>query len=208
MSLSPGKLILNYKMEYAKDILRENSHSIEETAIYCGFSGITNFSRKFKQEFGLCPSKYREDVMSNRNNLEDWKLPLNKKCFDRLVSLKTEIKWLDKFLCIVIDNLDNEFFSVEILSSKLFMSKSNLNRKVKAVFGCSTIGAIRDFRLQYAIELIIRERKSITEAASLAGFFDIAHFSHFFKQKFGCPPSKYRNDTVFFPFVNQLKEVL
>lgn len=208
MSFSPGKLILHYKMELAKHILDINMYSIEETALYCGFSGVASFSRKFKQEFGISPSEYRENALTTGFRLNDWKIPLDEASFNKLILLKNENKWLAKLLVIVFSNLDNESFSIEMLSSKLFMSSPNLNRKVKSLFGFPTIHLLRDIRLQYAAELIILQNKSVTEAASLAGFFDIAHFSRYFKQTLGCSPSMYRVGIFFFPFVDLLKKEL
>ncbi|MBF4492999.1 helix-turn-helix domain-containing protein [Flavobacterium sp. MR2016-29] len=208
MSFSPGKLILYYKMELAKHILNLNKYSIEETAVYCGFSGVANFSRKFKQEFGLSPSAYRENGLITGFKPEDWKIPLSNECFNKLIQLISEYKWLAKLLVIIIDNLDNEAFSIEILSNKLFMSPSNLNRKAKALFGFPAIRLLRDIRLQYAAELLMLEKKSITEAASLAGFFDISHLSRVFKQNFNCSPSKYKDYNNVFPFVDLLRKEL
>ncbi|MCV9927329.1 helix-turn-helix transcriptional regulator [Flavobacterium sp. LS1R49] len=208
MSFSPGKLILHYKMELAKHFLDLKKYSIEETALNCGFSSAANFSRKFKQEFSLSPSAYRENGLTTGFKPDDWKIPLSNECFTKLIQLKSEYIWLAKLLVIVIDNLDNETFSIEILSNKLFMSSSNLNRKVKSLFGLPVIRLFRDIRLQYATELLILQEKSITDAASLAGFFDIAHFSRVFKQNFKCPPSKYKNDISLFPFVGLLKKQL
>jgi AraC-like DNA-binding protein len=113
---------------------------------------------------------------------------------------------LAKLFVIVIDNLDNDLFSIEELSRKLFMSPSNLNRKVKCLFGFSTLRLVRDLRLQHAAELLSTQNKSVTEAASLAGFFDAAHLSRYFKQTFGCPASDYRNINVCFSCIDKLKE--
>jgi AraC-like DNA-binding protein len=208
IQFSPGKLILHYKMELAKHVLDLNKFSIEETALHCGFSGVANFSRKFKQEFGLSPSEYREKSLIIVFKPNDWKIPLDNKSLDKLIQLKDKNKWLGKLLVVIINNLDNELFSIEMLSSELFMSSSNLNRKVKSLFGCPTTCLLRDIRLQYAAELIVLQNKSVTEAGSLAGFFDIAHFSRVFKQNFLCSPSKYKADNFFYPFVDMLKNEL
>jgi AraC-like DNA-binding protein len=206
MSFSPGKLILYYKMELAKNMLDINRHSIEETALYCGFSGVTSFSRTFKQEFGVCPSEYRGNALTAGFKRNEWKIPLDDRCFNKLILLQNENKWLAKLLVILINNLDNESFSIEMLSRELSMNSSNLNRKVKSLFEFSTVRLVRDIRLQYAAELIILQNKSVTEAASLAGFFDIAHFSSYFKQTLGYSPSKYKASIFFFPFVDLLRK--
>jgi len=205
ISYSPGKLILHHRMELAKQMLGLSPHSIEEIAHQCGFSGLTGFSRKFKQEFGNSPSEYRKKTLGETTELWSWKIPLSENYFNQLLQLKNKNIWLAKLLTIVIDNLDNELFSIEELANKLFMSYSNLNRKVQHLFGFSTTRLVRDLRLQHAAELLSTQKKSVTEAASLAGFFDAAHLSRYFKQNFGCSPGEYRNTKLHFPCIDVLK---
>lgn len=202
---SPGKLILHHRMELAKQMLGSGSHSIEEIANQCGFNGLTSFSRTFKQQFGSSPSEYRKKTLDEESERLSWKIPLSKNYFNELLRLKNKNKWLAKLLTIVIDNLDNESFSIEELANNLFVSSSNLNRKVQHLFGFSTARLVRDLRLQHAAELLSTEKKSVTEAASLAGFFDAAHLSRYFKQNFGCSPGAYRNTTLHFPCIGLLK---
>ena len=205
MSLSPARLILHYRMQLAKEYLTTNTYTIEEVALSSGFGGIAHFSRKFKYEFKCSPSAYRENESDLGFNNE-WKVPLNDLCFDKLMRLQKENSWLKKMLTIMIDNLDNERFTMELLADRLFMSPSTLNRKVKTVFGFSTMHLLRDIKLQYAIELIVIQKKSITEAAFFAGFFDIAHFSRVFKQSFDCAPGQYSTNVALFPFVDLLRK--
>ncbi|WBX77724.1 AraC family transcriptional regulator [Tenacibaculum ovolyticum] len=114
--------------------------------------------------------------------------------------------WLNKLLIIIIENLDNDLFSIEELSSKLFMTSSNLNKKVQHLFGTSTMKLVRNLRLQYAAELLNTQNKSVTEAASSAGFFDAAHLSRYFKEAFDCSPGEYRNIVPFFICIEKLKK--
>jgi AraC-like DNA-binding protein len=193
-------------MEYAKQMLDSSSHSIEEIANQCGFNGLTSFSRTFKQEFGNSPSEYRKMTLDETTELWSWKIPFSENYFNQLLQLKNKNIWLAKLLTIVIDNLDNELFSIEELANRLFISSSNLNRKIQHLFGFSTARLVRDLRLQHAAELLSTQNKSATEAASLAGFFDVAHLSRYFKQNFGCSPGEYRNVNVFFFCIDKLKE--
>ena len=195
-------------MELAKQYLISNLYSIEEIAHYCGFSTIGNFSRKFKQEFGINPIRFRHNSLSPGFKSNDWKIPLDINSFNKLIRLKTENKWVVKILFIIINNLDKELFSIEILAQKLFMSSTTLNRKVKSLFGFPTARLLRDIRLQYGTELIVLHKKSVTEAASMAGFSDVAHFSHCFKENFGCSPKNYSAPSTFFPFIDFIRKEL
>jgi transcriptional regulator GlxA family with amidase domain len=192
-------------MEYAKQMLDSSSHSIEEIANQCGFNGLTSFSRTFKQEFGNSPSEYRKKALDETTKLWSWKIPLSENYFNQLLQLKNKNIWLAKLLTIVIDNLDNELFSIEELANKLFISSSNLNRKIQHLFGFSTARLVRDLRLQHAAELLSTQNISVTEAASLAGFFDVAHLSRYFKQTFDSSPNEYRNTNRCFPCIDGLK---
>lgn len=106
---------------------------------------------------------------------------------------------------LIVDNLDNDLFSVEELSQKLYMSSSNLNRKVQRLFGFSTLKLVRDLRLQHASELLNIKDKSVNEAAEGAGFYDAAHLSRYFKETFGCSPNDYRDINLTFSVIDKLK---
>lgn len=95
-------------------------------------------------------------------------------------------------------------FSVESLANQLFISNSNLNRKIKKLFGVTTIGLIKSIRLQNAAELLNIYNKSVSEAAMLSGFYDTAHLSHYFKPVFGYSPNDYRGITPFYTCIDIL----
>ncbi len=202
----PGKLILHHRMELAKQLLHKGLHPVNEIAQQCGFSSLDGFSRTFRQEFGNSPTAYRDSTAGELPALLSWKLPLNEQYFEQLIQLRNKNAWLANLLVIVVNNLDNELFTVEELSGLLFMSSSNLNRKVQRLFGFSTVKLVRDIRLQHAAELLTVQKKTVNEAAMLAGFFDAAHLSRYFKQAFGCPPGNYRNIINFFSCINKLNQ--
>ena len=54
------QLINGYRIELAKELLVKNELTVSEIAFNCGFKGIRNFNRVFKQMTGLEPSSYAE----------------------------------------------------------------------------------------------------------------------------------------------------
>ena len=54
------QLINGYRIELAKELLVKNELTVSEIALQCGFKGIRNFNRVFKQMTGLEPSSYAE----------------------------------------------------------------------------------------------------------------------------------------------------
>ena len=47
------------RMLEAKKMLLENSKSISEISMLCGYKFVQNFTKAFKQEFGITPDKFR-----------------------------------------------------------------------------------------------------------------------------------------------------
>ncbi len=59
MGCSPHQWLTRLRVEQAKTILRENSISLIDIALACGFSSHAHFSNTFRQLVGVTPSEYR-----------------------------------------------------------------------------------------------------------------------------------------------------
>lgn len=60
-STSTNALINYYRIEYAKNLLRNTKNSISYIAVNCGFQSDSSFHRVFKDTTGVSPTQYRED---------------------------------------------------------------------------------------------------------------------------------------------------
>lgn len=58
-STTPNKYIISKKIEYAKDLLSTSSVSVSEIAALCNFSDMYYFSKVFKQQTGMPPSRWK-----------------------------------------------------------------------------------------------------------------------------------------------------
>lgn len=56
---SPGKWLLNKRLEYAAVLLRSRDMNISQIVFESGFEDLSHFSRAFKTRFGIPPSKFR-----------------------------------------------------------------------------------------------------------------------------------------------------
>lgn len=56
--------VINYRMEMAKQYLRETSLSIADISELCGYPNISNFSESFKKKTGTSPLAYRKNTQS------------------------------------------------------------------------------------------------------------------------------------------------
>lgn len=82
--------------------------------------------------------------------------------------------------------------STEMVSEKLFISKSKLRKDFKNETGVSIGKYIDDMVFFKAKRLLSREYISINEISQKLGFCDQFYFSRRFKERFGYPPSEYR----------------
>ena len=101
---------------------------------------------------------------------------------------------LDKeFIKTVLDyinkNLSDTELSVEDLAAKVFLSRSQLYRKIKTLTGVSVNEFIRNVRLEKAKELIELGNDNITEISFKTGFSSPSYFTKCYKEKYGHLPT-------------------
>ncbi|HLP05575.1 MAG TPA: helix-turn-helix transcriptional regulator [Paludibacter sp.] len=87
-----------------------------------------------------------------------------------------------------------ENYNLEMFASDLFMSKSNLNRKIKVSTGLTPVEFIRKVRFDYAFRLLKETDLSIKEVAYSSGFNDPKYFTRCFKKTYGISPKDYKNN--------------
>ncbi|WP_157766354.1 ATP-binding protein [Pedobacter ginsengisoli] len=92
----------------------------------------------------------------------------------------------------VEQNLTDVSFTVEKLSKLVFMSHSQLHRKLDALTGCSPNKFIRMIRLKKAKELLQDPSNSIASVAMDCGYEDPGYFARVFKQEYNVTPQKWR----------------
>lgn len=89
-------------------------------------------------------------------------------------------------------NMDNPDFDATALSKKLYLSRSQLGRKVKALTGRSLSIYLRSLRLQKAQQLLHSTELSIKEIAYEVGFPTPNYFSTSYTEEFGETPTDTR----------------
>lgn len=61
LNQSPSSYILNYRLGRAAQLLLMSGHKVTDIAGYCGFKDLSQFSKAFKEKFGLSPLSYRKE---------------------------------------------------------------------------------------------------------------------------------------------------
>lgn len=60
---SPGKWLVQKRVEYASALLRNSKMNVTEIAFESGFEDVSHFSRTFKERFGTSPVAYRDSLL-------------------------------------------------------------------------------------------------------------------------------------------------
>lgn len=83
-------------------------------------------------------------------------------------------------------------FSVQSLADALCLSPSQLNRKITALTGFSSVAYIHQIKIKRSCALLADYSMSIAEVGVLVGFTDPSYFSRLFRRYLGCTPMQYR----------------
>ncbi len=105
--------------------------------------------------------------------------------------LSIDKTFLQKVSRIIVDNISNTSFSVEMLAEMVAVSRSVLHRKITSLTGDPPVELIRRMRLMRAADLIEQKFGNLSEIALEVGFSNPSYFSECFKKQFGVPPSQY-----------------
>ena len=106
---------------------------------------------------------------------------------------KADQEFLVNATGIVQKFMDDPQFDSDKFASEIFLSRSQLHRKIHSITGQSTGEFIRTIRLKKAAGLILEKKLSVTQIALEVGFNSPSHFTKAFKQMFDCLPSEFIN---------------
>jgi signal transduction histidine kinase/DNA-binding response OmpR family regulator len=98
--------------------------------------------------------------------------------------------FIQKILHFINENISEPELTVELLSSKIFLSRSQLYRKIKTLTGVSVNEFIRNVRLEKAKQLIEKGNNNINEISYKVGFTSPSYFAKCYKIKYGHLPTQ------------------
>lgn len=148
------------------------------------------------------PFDSEELLIRIKNLIEQRKLlreKFSKEIYIKPDSIATNVldkEFFSRLTEIVEKNISDFNFDSDILSKELSMSRSQLNRKIKAITGIGPGEFIRDFRLKKAAQMILENKFSITQIALEVGFASPAQFTRAFTKYFNCLPSEFKEKCV------------
>lgn len=98
-------------------------------------------------------------------------------------------EFLSRAIKVMNEHIDDLDFSTDIFAREMFMSRSNLHLKMKALTGQSTNDFIRRVRMNKALELLKTARYTVSEVSAMVGYGTPSYFATSFKKYFGHSPS-------------------
>ncbi len=104
---------------------------------------------------------------------------------------------IEKCMILLQESLEvnQAHFSLKDLSRQVHLSEGRLSHLFKAEIGLSIQKYIIWVRLRNAVKYLIQQESNLNEAALMAGFYDLAHFSRNFKAMMGLKPSQVYNNS-------------
>lgn len=107
---------------------------------------------------------------------------------------KIEDEFVKRVREAIETHLADTSLSVEQLCKMVFMSHSQLHRKLDALTGCSPNKFIRIIRLNKAKDMLKQTTASIASIALDCGYNDPGYFARVFKQEYGITPQDWRSN--------------
>ena len=145
--------------------------STKEIAYELGFSDPPYFNRFFKASTHLTPGEFRGNFENQQEH--------------------TLIRDLEG----LIDVSFRDHHKTDYYADQLSLTAKSLSRKVKDQSGSSVHQMIQDRILQESKSMLV-SGSSVREIAFDLGFSEPHHFTRFFKQKTGMPPSDFREEQL------------
>ena len=102
-----------------------------------------------------------------------------------------DARFLAQVEAAVEARLDDGDFGVDALTEAVFVSRSQLYRRLEALTGESPAALIRRMRLERARQMLEgKVYATVTEVATAVGFRNVSYFSRLYRQRFGSSPAE------------------
>ncbi|GJL99120.1 MAG: AraC family transcriptional regulator [Methyloligella sp.] len=96
----------------------------------------------------------------------------------------------------LIHQQTNHAWTVETLASEVGMSRSRFAERFSNLLGDGPMGYLTNWRLQQALPLLSQPNANIQDIANQVGYQSASAFTRAFAQKFGTPPSEFRQKEI------------
>ncbi len=102
-------------------------------------------------------------------------------------------KMVREIIQYIDENLSDYNLSVEMVANHMQLSKSTIQRKLKAAVDKNLNQLIREYRLERARKMIEKDTGSLSAIAQATGFNSLSYFSYSYKKFYGVSPSRLKH---------------
>lgn len=131
------------------------------------------------------------NLLTNRNNIRNFYFNSPIAHLKTMAYSKADEEFLDTLSGFINENLDNVQLDVDMIASKMNISRPTLYRKIGAISNLTPNELIRICRLKKAAEYILEGNLSMSAIADMVGFSSQSYFSRSFTKQFNITPSEY-----------------
>lgn len=143
------------------------------------------------------------ELYARIKNLISQRIKLKEK-FSKSLELKPEIitdssadqEFINRAIEVAEKNIYNLDFNTDKFAEEMFLSRSQLYRKLSALTNQSPGEFIRTVKLKKAAKLLVEKKLSVTQIALEIGFNSPSHFTKAFKQFYNCTPSEFLENST------------
>ncbi|MDR7208702.1 two-component regulator propeller domain-containing protein [Flavobacterium piscis] len=141
-------------------------------------------------ELDILKSSLAQLITSRQIMFKKFYSGITKQGKEKTTSLDND--FIQKILRFINENISEPELTVELLSSKIFLSRSQLYRKIKTLTGVSVNEFIRNVRLEKAKQLLEQGNNNvnINEISYKVGFTSPSYFAKCYKIKYGHLPKQ------------------
>ena len=101
--------------------------------------------------------------------------------------------FLENMVKTVESHFTDSDFNLDCLAAEAKLSKSTMNRKLKAMTGLTPMDFVKNIRLRSACRLLRQADMTVSEVAYAVGFNDPKYFAKCFKEEYGQTPSQFQD---------------
>ena len=104
---------------------------------------------------------------------------------------KTDKEFMQRLEQVMADHLTDSDFDINEMARLLFMSRTNLNRKMRGLFNLTPNNYIKVERLKRAAQILKQGDSRVNEVCYMVGFSSPSYFTQCFQKQFGLLPKDF-----------------
>ena len=170
-------------------LLEQRAILREKYTANVGDDSQTSYTQSNIEQGGNAPQNNSSDKTKSTSSAEA--------CLDtrsqNIVRSEKDRQFISKFKSYVEEMMQDGKLDYDSIADKMHITRTQLNRKVKAVTGMTTTEMILSIRIATAKDLLLNSDLTISEIALRCGMENLPYFSAVFKKAVGMTPSQYKS---------------